>query len=157
LRRGGAAHLAHALLQCVHAVNAGMHVGEAAAIGVERQFAAGGGVALGEEGSGLAAAGKAQILQAVDRQMRKACPWQRTGGVVDHQVPRQRAVGPATRKAREEVKSCIWLTCGVSRRFRRRRGGRPLLCEVADALGGNKDQGAPPPSVTRPHCNKRNG
>ena len=37
-----AAHLAHALLQGVHA---GMHVGEAAAIGVERQFAAGGGLA----------------------------------------------------------------------------------------------------------------
>jgi hypothetical protein len=36
-----AAHLAHALLQCVHAVYAGMHVGEAAAIGVQRQFAAG--------------------------------------------------------------------------------------------------------------------
>jgi len=32
-----------------------MHVGEAAAIGVERQFAAGGGVALGDEGAGLAA------------------------------------------------------------------------------------------------------
>src|ERR1700720_1533082 len=43
---GGAAHLAHALLQCVHA---GMHVGEAAAIGVQRQFAAGGGVMLGDE------------------------------------------------------------------------------------------------------------
>ena len=33
---GGAAHLAHALLQRVHAVHAGMHVGKAAAIGVER-------------------------------------------------------------------------------------------------------------------------
>jgi hypothetical protein len=29
---------------------------------------------------------KPQILEAVDRQVRKACPWQRTGGVVDHQV-----------------------------------------------------------------------
>jgi hypothetical protein len=39
LHGGGAAHLAHTLLQGVHAVHPGMHVGEAAAIGVERQFA----------------------------------------------------------------------------------------------------------------------
>ena len=32
---GGAAHLAHAFLQCVHAVHAGVHAGKAAAIGVE--------------------------------------------------------------------------------------------------------------------------
>jgi hypothetical protein len=38
---GCAAHLAHALVHCVRAVHAGMQVGEAAAIGVERQFAAG--------------------------------------------------------------------------------------------------------------------
>jgi hypothetical protein len=50
---GGTAHLAHALLQCVHAVHAGMHVGEAAAIGVERQLAAGGSVAVGDEMAGL--------------------------------------------------------------------------------------------------------
>jgi len=47
---------------------------------------AGGGVSRGNEGSGLAARHKAEILEAVDRQMRKACPWQRTGGVVDHQM-----------------------------------------------------------------------
>jgi ABC-type phosphate/phosphonate transport system permease subunit len=47
-----------------------MHVGEAAAIGVERQFAAGG-VALGDEGSGLAARHKAEIFEAVDRQVRE--------------------------------------------------------------------------------------
>ena len=29
---------------------------------------------------------KAQIFEAVDRLMRKACPWLRTGGVVDHQM-----------------------------------------------------------------------
>src|SRR6201996_1977890 len=40
LRRRDAAHLAHAFLQRVHAVHARMHVGEAAAIGVERQLAA---------------------------------------------------------------------------------------------------------------------
>jgi hypothetical protein len=32
-----------------------MHLGETAAIGVEREFAAGGGVALGDETAGLAA------------------------------------------------------------------------------------------------------
>ena len=63
-----------------------MHVRKTAAIGVERQFAAGGGVMPGDETAGLAARHKAQILEAVDRQMRKACPWQRTGGVVDHQM-----------------------------------------------------------------------
>src|SRR5258708_3512207 len=40
----------------------------------------------GDEGVGLAARHKAEILEAVDRQMRKACPWQRTGGVVGYQV-----------------------------------------------------------------------
>jgi len=47
-------------------------------LGVERQLAAGGGVALGDKGSGLAVRHKAEILEAVDRQMRE--------GVVDHQV-----------------------------------------------------------------------
>ena len=69
---GGAAHLAHALLQGVHAVHAGVHVGKTAAIGVERELAAGGGVALGDEGAGLAARDKAEIFEAVDRQMGKA-------------------------------------------------------------------------------------
>ena len=55
-----------------------MHVGKAAAIGVERQFAARGGVAFGNKGAGLAARHKTQILKAVDRQMRE--------GVVDHQM-----------------------------------------------------------------------
>jgi hypothetical protein len=83
---GGAAHLAHALLQCVHAVHAGMHIGQAAAIGVERDPRAagpkgrpgdaGGGVALGDEGAGLPAPDKAEILETVDRQMRE--------GVVDN-------------------------------------------------------------------------
>ena len=39
LRRCDAAHLAHALLQGIHAVHAGVHVREAAAISVERQLA----------------------------------------------------------------------------------------------------------------------
>jgi hypothetical protein len=34
----------------------------------------------------LAGRSEDQILETVDRQMRKACPWQRTGGVVDHRV-----------------------------------------------------------------------
>ena len=93
--------------------HAGMHVGEAAAIGVERQFAAGGGVALSDETAGLAARHKAQIFESVDRQMRES--------VVDHQIVHifvmpgsAKALGPATRNAREEVKSSIWLTIGVS-------------------------------------------
>jgi hypothetical protein len=61
--------LAHAFLQGVHAVHAGMHVGKAAAVGVERQFAAGGGVALGDEGATLAAPDKAEVFEPVDRQM----------------------------------------------------------------------------------------
>src|SRR5882672_961855 len=36
LRRRDAAHLPHALLQRVHAVHAGMHIAEAAAVGIER-------------------------------------------------------------------------------------------------------------------------
>src|SRR5689334_7627846 len=55
-----------------------LHVGKTAAIGVERQLAAGGGMALGDEGAGLAARDKAEIFKAVDRQVRE--------GVVDHQM-----------------------------------------------------------------------
>src|SRR6195256_4270530 len=47
LRRGDAAHLPHALLQRIHAVHAGVHVAEPAAIGVQRQLAARAGIALG--------------------------------------------------------------------------------------------------------------
>jgi hypothetical protein len=63
-----------------------MHVGEAAAFGVAWEPAARGGVALGDETAGLASRHKAQILEAVDRRVCEACPWQRTGSVVDHQV-----------------------------------------------------------------------
>jgi len=48
-----------------------MHVEKAAAIGVERQLAAGGGVVFGDEGAGLARH-KAQILEAVDRRCVRA-------------------------------------------------------------------------------------
>src|SRR6516162_8171603 len=77
---GAAPHPTPALLQRVHAVHAGMHVGEPAAIGVQRQFqvTAGSSVALGDEGSGLAARHKAEVFESIDRQMRK--------GVVDHQM-----------------------------------------------------------------------
>src|SRR4051794_30613010 len=78
LRGRNAAHLAHALLQRVHAVHAGMHVAQAAAIGVERQLAARSGVAVGDEFAGLFMRHEAEIAEAVERQMRK--------GVVDHQV-----------------------------------------------------------------------
>ena len=109
-----------------------MHVRKAAAIGVERDPRAagpagrpgdaGGGVAFGDEGAGLAARDKAEIFEAVDREMREACPWQRTGGVVDRQVVDVivgdaglgKGLGAATRNAREDVKSSIWLTIGVS-------------------------------------------
>jgi hypothetical protein len=145
---GGAAHLAHALLQRVHAVHAGMHVGEAAAIGVERQLAAGSGVALGDETAGLAARHKAQILEAVDRQMRKAYPWQRTGGVVDHQMVDVLVVdaglsegfgaGDAERARGGEI-----LHLADHRRLDTLAGAEQvdrLLREVAGALGGNQDQ-----------------
>jgi len=82
---GGAAHLADAFLQGVHG---GTHVRKAAAIGVERDPRAagptgrsedaGGGVALGDEGSGLAARHKAEVFEAVDRQVRES--------FVDHQM-----------------------------------------------------------------------
>src|SRR5271166_740745 len=73
-----------------------------------------GGVAVGDEDAGLAARHKAEVFEPVDRQMRE--------GVVDHQVVDVvvrdaglgKAVAPATRKAREEVKPAIWVTIGVS-------------------------------------------
>ena len=40
---------------------------------------AGGGVVLGNESAGLAVRHKIEIFEATDRQMRKACPWLRTG------------------------------------------------------------------------------
>jgi hypothetical protein len=73
---GGAAHLAHALSQGVHAARAGMHAGEPAAIGVERRLAAGGGVAHGDDGSGFAV--RPQIIEVVD--------WQIQEGVVDYRA-----------------------------------------------------------------------
>jgi len=36
--------------------------------------------------TGLTARHKPETFEAVDRQARKACPWQRTRGVVDHQM-----------------------------------------------------------------------
>jgi hypothetical protein len=63
-----------------------MHVGEPAAIGVQRQFAAWSRIVFCNKGAGFAAPYKAQILEAVDRQMREACTWQRTGGVLNHQM-----------------------------------------------------------------------
>src|SRR5882757_8754653 len=77
LRRRNAAHLPHALLQRVHAVHAGMHVAQAAAIGVERQLAARPG-AVGDEFAGLFMRHEAEIAEAVEWQMRE--------GVVDHEV-----------------------------------------------------------------------
>src|SRR5262249_6584795 len=78
LRGRDPAHLPHALLQRAHAVQAGVHVGAASAIGVERQCPARRGVALPYETGRLALAAEAQIFETVDRQVRE--------GVVDHQV-----------------------------------------------------------------------
>src|SRR5437763_8128958 len=50
----GAAHLAHALLQRVNRVYAGMYAGKTASIGVERQLAAGEQCSAGDEGHGFA-------------------------------------------------------------------------------------------------------
>ena len=94
-----------------------MHVGEATSIGVKRgnfRFAPGAVLRSAMNAPGLALWHKAQILDAVDRQIGE--------GVVDHQMVdalvrdagSAKAVGPATRNAREEVNSCIWLTIGVS-------------------------------------------
>ena len=99
-----------------------MHVGQTAAIGVEREFAAGAVLRSAMKAPASPARHKAQIFEQVDRQMREACPWRRTVGVVDHQVvdvtvrdaASAKALRPATRNAREEVKSSIWLTIGVS-------------------------------------------
>src|SRR6202140_3033869 len=73
-----AAHLPHALLQRVHAVHAGMHVAQSAAIGVERQLAAGPRIAAGDELAGFIVRHEAEIAKAVQRQVRKR--------VVDHQM-----------------------------------------------------------------------
>jgi hypothetical protein len=100
--------------------------------------------------AGLAARNEAEILETIDRQMRKACPWQRTGGVVDHQMvcalcvmpASAKAVGPATRKAREEVKSSIWLTLGGLDTLAGAEQVDRLLREIESAFGRNQDQGA---------------
>jgi len=92
-----------------------MHVRKTAAICVERQFAAGGGVELDDESSGLAARHNAQILEAVDRQIGEGAVDRRVVDVVVGDAASAKALGPATRNARgQEVKSSIWLTIGVS-------------------------------------------
>src|SRR6185295_6898582 len=78
LGRRDAAHLPHALLQRIHAVHAGMHVAQAAAIGIERQLAAGAGVAVGDELADLFMRHEAEIAEAIQRQMRE--------GVIDHHM-----------------------------------------------------------------------
>src|SRR4051812_21376613 len=65
LRRRDAAHLAYAFLQRVHAVHAGMHVAKAAAVGVERQLAAGPRIALGDEFAGFLVRHETEIAEAV--------------------------------------------------------------------------------------------
>jgi hypothetical protein len=66
-------------------------------------------------------------------------------------------MGPETRNARALVKSSI---LADHRRLDALAGAKQvdrLLQEVADALLGGDQDKAPPPSVTRQHCNSRNG
>src|SRR3984957_7585281 len=66
------------------------------------------------------------------------------------------AVGPATRNARDEVKSSIWLTIGVS-------ALSPVPSIYTGLVGKSLARSAdvriraPPPSVTRQHISNRNG
>jgi len=119
-----------------------MHVGEPAAIGVERQFAARGGVALGDKGAGFATRHKAEILEAVDRQMGE--------GVVDHQMVdivvrdaglgKGLGAGDAKRARGREV-----VHLAHHRRLDALAGAEQvdrLLRKVAGALGGDEDQSA---------------
>src|SRR5438874_12880107 len=78
LRRREAAHLAHTFLQRIHPIHARMHVAKAAAVGVERQLAAGAGIAIRDELAGLFMRHEAEIAESIERQMRE--------GIVDHQV-----------------------------------------------------------------------
>src|SRR4051812_13772802 len=78
LRRCDAAHLAHTLLQRVHAIHARMHVAKATAVGIERQLAAGAGIAIRDELASLFMRHEAEIAESIQRQMRE--------GIVDHQV-----------------------------------------------------------------------
>jgi hypothetical protein len=66
-------------LSCkAYGVHAVMDVGKTATIGVERRLAAGSDVALCNEDAGFAARHEAEVLEAVDRQVRE--------GVVGHQM-----------------------------------------------------------------------
>ena len=53
-----------------------------------------------------------------------------------------KALAPATRKAREEVKSSIWLTIGVSTDLAGAEQVDGLRREILGAVGGGQDQGA---------------
>jgi hypothetical protein len=149
-------------------------VGEATGIGVEqdpraagpagRLGDAGGGGALGDQTAGFAARQKAQILEAADRQMRKACPWQRTGGVVDHQMIDVVVGGAGLGKGlgashAERARGREILHLADYRRLDTLAGAEDvdwLLREILRALGRDQNN-APPPSVIRKHCNSRNG
>ena len=122
LGRGGAAHLPDTFLQRIHAVHAGMHIAEAAAIGVHRQLATGPSVAVGDERTRLAPADEAEILESVDRQMRER--------VIDHQMINVRVTDPGGFK------------CLLAGNLKCRRGGE--IGHLADhrrfcALAGTAD------------------
>jgi hypothetical protein len=99
--RGGAAHLTHALLQraCRNACTKDRrHC-------VERRFAAGGGVALDDECSGLAARHYAQILEAVDRQIGEGAVDRRVVDVALQEVAG--ALGGNQESARHRLRSAL--------------------------------------------------
>ena len=99
--RGGAVHLTHALLQrvCRNACT------KFVAICVERQFAVGGGVALDDECSGLAARHYAQILEAVDRQISEGAVDRRVVDVALREVAG--ALGGNQESARHRLRSAL--------------------------------------------------
>src|SRR5882672_7196184 len=142
LRRRDAAHLPHALLQRIHAVHAGMHVAETAAIGIQRQLAAGPGVAVGDELAGFFMRHEAEIAEAIQRQMRKR--------VVDHQVidiPMGDAGLLEGERARdlERTRTVEGLHLADHRRFHALAGAEDidrLGLEILGAVGRGQDQRA---------------
>jgi hypothetical protein len=68
----------------------------------------------GDEGSGFAARHKAEIFEAVDRQMREGVVDDPMVDVLVADAGLGKGLGAGDAKAREEVKSAIWLTIGVS-------------------------------------------
>ena len=97
---------------------------------------------------GLAARHKAEILGAIDRQMRKARPWLRTGGIVNHQMVdvlvRNAGLGKRGGAGHtERARGGEILRLADHRRLDVLAGAEQvdrLLQEVSGTLGGHQDQ-----------------